>query len=97
MGYPSGNPFAVKLVRGQTTAVPDEYFDQVTNPMDFITIKERVAQNKYLTIDSFIRDAQLVADNAVSYNYIPGPLKSMAEHIKNAVEREAAKLKQQLR
>lgn len=97
MRYPSGNPFAVKLRRAQEpVVVPDVYFDIIQSPLDLFTIKERVNQNYYVTVDSFIRDIALVADNALTFNAAPGPLNVMSAHLKTAVDRETDRLRARL-
>ncbi|RDB25273.1 Histone acetyltransferase gcn5 [Hypsizygus marmoreus] len=45
-----------------------DYYDVITNPMDFSTMEHKLDTNQYPTIDSFLADAQLVFDNCRTYN-----------------------------
>eukprot|EP01135_Chromosphaera_perkinsii_P010454 Nk52_evm17s2133 gene=Nk52_evmTU17s2133 len=47
--------------------VPD-YFEIVRNPMDLQTILQKVDDNMYTTVDSYLGDINLIVDNAVLYN-----------------------------
>ena len=45
-----------------------DYFDIIKNPMDFTTIKNNLSNNKYLKMQDFLNDVQLVFDNCFLYN-----------------------------
>ncbi|KAG6873404.1 hypothetical protein C0995_015829 [Termitomyces sp. Mi166 len=47
--------------------VPD-YYDVITNPMDFSTMEHKLETNQYSSIEDFVVDAQLVFDNCKTYN-----------------------------
>ncbi|KAG0323604.1 hypothetical protein BGZ99_002700 [Dissophora globulifera] len=49
------------------TLVPD-YSTVIKNPMDFSTMRAKVDRNFYPNIDEFLKDFQLVCDNARLYN-----------------------------
>ncbi|KAF9175361.1 pre-mRNA-splicing factor prp46 [Mortierella sp. AD011] len=49
------------------TLVPD-YSTVIKNPMDFSTMRAKVERNFYPNIDEFLKDFQLVCDNARLYN-----------------------------
>ncbi|KAF9911558.1 pre-mRNA-splicing factor prp46 [Linnemannia zychae] len=49
------------------TMVPD-YATIIKNPMDLSTMRSKVDRNFYPTIDEFLKDFQLVCDNARLYN-----------------------------
>ncbi|KAF9110567.1 pre-mRNA-splicing factor prp46 [Mortierella sp. AM989] len=49
------------------TLVPD-YATVIKNPMDFSTMRAKVERNFYPNIDEFLKDFQLVCDNARLYN-----------------------------
>ncbi|KAF8975646.1 pre-mRNA-splicing factor prp46 [Entomortierella lignicola] len=49
------------------TLVPD-YATVIKNPMDFSTMRAKVERNFYPDIDEFLKDFQLVCDNARLYN-----------------------------
>lgn len=46
----------------------DDYFDIITEPMDFGTIRHKLNNNVYNNIEEFSRDMNLVFDNCVKYN-----------------------------
>ena len=87
---PKGNPFATPLIRGETTIVPDAYFDRIQKPMDLTTILKRVNQGYYVSYRQFCNDVRLVADNAVVFNTAP-PGNFLAAHFAHKVEAELAR------
>ena len=46
--------------------VPD-YFEKVSCPIDLITIRDRLSQGEYSTLDSLLADIRLAFSNAMSY------------------------------
>ena len=55
----------------------DDYFDEITEPMDLGTVKRKLNHNVYENIEEFSRDLNLVFDNCVKYN---GPENMIAKH-----------------
>lgn len=51
----------------EALGIPD-YFKVVKNPMDFSTIKAKLAGNKYLRVEEFLEDLNLTFDNCFLYN-----------------------------
>lgn len=47
--------------------IPD-YPDIIKQPMDFGTIKQKLAANMYLKLQDFLHDVQLVFENCILYN-----------------------------
>ncbi|XP_010494830.1 PREDICTED: transcription factor GTE12 [Camelina sativa] len=47
--------------------IPD-YFNVISNPMDFGTIKSKLLKNEYCNADEFAADVRLTFDNALKYN-----------------------------
>ncbi|XP_010481447.1 PREDICTED: transcription factor GTE12-like [Camelina sativa] len=47
--------------------IPD-YFNVISNPMDFGTIKSKLLKNEYSNADEFAADVRLTFDNALKYN-----------------------------
>lgn len=45
-----------------------DYLKVVTHPMDFGTIKKKLTNEEYLTVQSFIDDIKLICDNAKLFN-----------------------------
>ncbi|PIA15144.1 histone acetyltransferase GCN5 [Coemansia reversa NRRL 1564] len=62
--HPSAWPFQ-KPVDSQE--VPD-YYNVVKEPMDLMTLESNVDENKYPTLDAFVRDARKIFDNCRNYN-----------------------------
>lgn len=51
----------------QKLQVPD-YFEIIKNPMDFQTIKDKLAGNKYLKLQEMVDDVELTFRNCLTYN-----------------------------
>jgi hypothetical protein len=47
--------------------VPD-YYDYISEPMDFGTIKKKLEHDNYRTLQTFYSDCLLVFDNCQTYN-----------------------------
>ncbi|EEB07672.1 SAGA complex histone acetyltransferase subunit Gcn5 [Schizosaccharomyces japonicus yFS275] len=62
--HPSSWPFA-QPVRKED--VPD-YYDVIKNPMDLSTMEFKLRNDKYESVQEFIRDAKYIFDNCRSYN-----------------------------
>jgi hypothetical protein len=45
-----------------------DYFDIITNPMDFGTIDKKLKHHEYLNMQNFLSDVELVFDNCLTYN-----------------------------
>lgn len=45
-----------------------DYFEKVKHPMDFETMKKKLANEEYITVQNFIDDINLICDNAILYN-----------------------------
>lgn len=46
----------------------NDYFDIVTNPMDFGTIEQNLKAHKFPNMQSFLSDIELVFENCFTYN-----------------------------
>jgi hypothetical protein len=57
-------PFLSPVTKNE---VPD-YHDIISNPMDFGTIKYKLGNDGYETLDKFLSDCQLVFENCRLYN-----------------------------
>ena len=64
----------------------DDYFDIITEPMDFGTIKKKLTHNVYNEINEFIRDMNLVFSNCVKYNGPENMISKYAVEIRNIFE-----------
>lgn len=57
-------PFMAPVTKDE---VPD-YYDYISQPMDFGTIKTKFENNEYRTLQAFYSDCLLVFDNCQTYN-----------------------------
>jgi hypothetical protein len=64
----------------------DDYFDIVTEPMDFGTVKKKLTFNVYTSVGEFSSDMKLVFDNCVKYNGVENLIAKHAIEIKNIFE-----------
>jgi hypothetical protein len=91
-GFPCGNIFAVKLTN-PSNLVPAHYFDVVKQPMDLATVKQKVDDFGYSSLEEFAADVRLVYNNALLYNKKSNDVNNkMALILKNVVEAELAKI-----
>jgi transcription initiation factor TFIID subunit 2 len=44
------------------------YLSMIASPMDFQTMKRKLAASEYASVDAFVADIQLICDNAKRYN-----------------------------
>ena len=49
------------------TAMP-EYFDEIKNPIAFDVLKKKLKRKKYTTLEQFMKDVDIMFENAKSYN-----------------------------
>lgn len=45
-----------------------DYATIIQEPMDFMTIRSKIEQNQYASLDEFSHDVQLISENAIIYN-----------------------------
>lgn len=53
-----------------TEEIAPGYSSIIANPMDFLTIRQKVDENQYNTLQEFATDFRLMCDNAIKYNHI---------------------------
>jgi hypothetical protein len=46
----------------------NDYFDIITNPMDFGTIEKKLKHHEYLNMQHFMQDVEVVFENCFHYN-----------------------------
>ncbi len=51
-----------------------EYYECITNPMDFTTIKKKMRNNQYTKRDEFFHDVELILNNCEYYNEDDSPV-----------------------
>lgn len=52
-----------------TDNIAPGYSQIISNPMDFSTIKQKIDDNNYQTLNDFVDDFKLMCDNAMTYNH----------------------------
>lgn len=52
-----------------TDDIAPGYSAIITKPMDFSTIRQKIEENKYMTLMEFSDDFQLMCENAIKYNH----------------------------
>ncbi|KAJ1673075.1 histone acetyltransferase [Spiromyces aspiralis] len=62
--HPSAWPFQTPVDGNE---VPD-YYTVITEPMDLSTLEANVEEDKYQSLEQFVRDTQKIFDNARQYN-----------------------------
>ncbi|CAJ1942880.1 unnamed protein product [Cylindrotheca closterium] len=91
------NPFRTVIDRNNCAAIgaPD-YFDIITTPMNLTYIKDKVHGMKYITLQSFFADIDLMIQNALTYNSAAGnPYRVAAEEMNKRYQKIVKKIWQQ--
>ena len=68
------------------------YFDVIKNPIDLGKIKKRVYENYYQNIDDWVKDINLVFDNAILFNGQYSVITNIAQCMKAKFEKKYHKL-----
>ncbi|KAG6506217.1 transcription factor GTE4-like [Zingiber officinale] len=63
-----------------------DYFSIIKHPMDFGTVKSRLADNFYETPEEFAADVRLTLRNAMTYNSVGQDVHVMAQQLSNIFE-----------
>lgn len=53
-----------------TDDIAPGYSTIISNPMDFLTIRQKVDENQYNTLQEFASDFRLMCENAIKYNHV---------------------------
>ncbi|KAL4070551.1 hypothetical protein J3A83DRAFT_4244024 [Scleroderma citrinum] len=67
------------------------YFDEITNPMDFGTISQRLTEGKYSAMEEFVKDVELVFSNCRQFNPPTTYPVNCADAVEKVFKREWAK------
>ena len=66
--------------------IPD-YFDIITDPMDLSTVKRKLMQKTYTTVEEFLSDMSLMINNCRKYNMDPNnPVRILGEDLQTQFE-----------
>jgi len=71
------------------------YFEKITEPMDFSSVQKKLDLNEYQESDDFARDMRLVFSNCRTYNLATSPIVLMCISISNVFEKEFKIIKAQ--
>lgn len=66
--------------------IPD-YFEVITNPIDFGTIKIKLAENMYDSMESFLADIQLTFDNCIKFNGEESHVTKLCKNVREEYKR----------
>lgn len=69
-----------------------DYFDIITNPMDFGTIDSNLKQHKYPNMQSFLSDVELVFDNCFTYNGMQALVSQWCREVQTEYNRQCEQL-----
>lgn len=66
---------------------PPDYAEKVKEPMDFSTIKKKLSENKYTTINDVLNDFKLINANCLLYNSDQSCYSYVSQDMLNWVEK----------
>lgn len=69
-----------------------DYFDIISNPMDFGTIKENLQHHKYLSMQHFLQDVELVFSNCILYNGEASQVSQMCREVQDEYNKQCEQL-----
>ncbi|KAI9468386.1 hypothetical protein BX667DRAFT_503411 [Coemansia mojavensis] len=84
------------LSRPVTASEAPDYFEIIKQPIDFGTMRDRLAAGQYADIDSFERDLMLVVQNCMTYNKPATYYFQLAARIKRHIVRLMSDAREQL-
>ncbi|KAI6031377.1 hypothetical protein BKA83DRAFT_4199448 [Pisolithus microcarpus] len=67
------------------------YFDEIAHPMDFGTMSQKLTEGKYVTMEEFVKDAELVFSNCRQFNPPTTYPVNCADAVDKVFKREWAK------
>ncbi|KAI8597334.1 hypothetical protein EDD21DRAFT_327148, partial [Dissophora ornata] len=94
VNHKHAGPF-LQPVDWRTLNLPD-YPVLIKNPMDFSTIREKLDNGKYVTMDDFADDVRLVCQNCVNFNGLDHPFSQGGLLIQTLLNKEVENAKKEL-
>ncbi|KAL0233014.1 hypothetical protein GEMRC1_011761 [Eukaryota sp. GEM-RC1] len=82
---PSGGQLFSAPVDPNTCGAPD-YYDRVINPMDLGTVRNRLHNGYYRSIEEFADDCRQTFENSLTFNPKDHPVHNIALYLKNRFE-----------
>ncbi|KAK9473296.1 Bromodomain-containing protein [Dipodascopsis tothii] len=64
------------------------YFDVVKQPMDLSTIEKNLQDGKYISVDEYVADYELMVNNCILFNGLESKIADMARNMKASFERQ---------
>lgn len=74
----------------------ENYFDLIKKPMDLTTLRLKLKNNNYNTIDEFVADMRLICDNARLYNGAQSFYGMMSDDIQTEINKLLKKRQKEL-
>ncbi len=68
INHPVAYPFVAKLDKEYLGELYDHYHSIIKNPIDFISISEKLDENSYNNINEFLEDVMRVFNNCRKFN-----------------------------
>ncbi|KAL0212456.1 hypothetical protein RCL1_006082 [Eukaryota sp. TZLM3-RCL] len=82
---PKGGHLFASPVDPNTCGAPD-YYERIHNPMDLGTVRSRVLNGYYRSVEEFDSDVRLTFDNSLTFNPKDHPIHTVASHMKSTYE-----------
>jgi len=83
MGHPLAEPFLFKLNEEYLGDLYESYHSQIKDPIDFITISEKLKEDDYNCIDEFFEDSYRVFINCKKFNAKNSEYSLIANQLEN--------------
>lgn len=68
MGHPLAGPFLFKLNEEYLGDLYESYHSEIKDPIDFITVSEKLKEDIYFDIDEFFQDSYRIFTNCKKFN-----------------------------
>lgn len=93
--HPLNNEIFNVPVNPSVLNIPD-YFSKIRHPMDFGTVKRKLSEGLYMSIQQLIGDINLVFNNAITYNSPSHGIHQIAKQMKSFFELQVNNLSEKL-
>lgn len=83
------NPLAILFVApyDPPEEIAAEYHAQVPTPMDLKTVKSKLQEAKYASLNEWVKDMNLIFDNAIKFNGADSVIGGVARYLKEKLQR----------
>jgi len=87
-GCPSCVPCSDEMIPWSIDISATRYLDEIKHPMDFGTMLTKLGKNKYVTMEDFLADMELVFSNCRQFNYAGSVPVVCADIVEKAFRKE---------